>query len=176
MRRSFVAICLLLAAGLTGLAQVAKSPEAWLTDWSAFAKKLSAQVQKDNYFVDNVNAAFSGKKVTWTGAVTKIEPPAKDGDSGLVSVSMTPEKLGMKSGAPILDHLNLQPGGEEWKAWKSVSVGDTVSFATTLDEGTFAPKCVLSKLDGMGSHTGEVIVWINTRGAAVLKVVPRHSK
>jgi hypothetical protein len=146
-----------------------QSRDTWATDWPTFVKRLSAEAAKDNYFVGNVNAAFSGKKVKWAGKVTEIEGPKKDGDSGMIRLSMKPEKLELKSGAPTLDSLVLTPDGDEWKTWRSVSVGETVLFTTTLDEGSLVPKCVLMKMDGMGPNAGKTIVWINTKGGSCLK-------
>jgi hypothetical protein len=152
------------------------SPEAWATDWPTFVKRLSVEVAKDNYFVGNVNAAFSGKKVEWTGKVTEINRPEKDGDSGLIRLSMKSEKLELQSGAPNLDSLVLTPDGDEWKTWTSISAGEEVRFRTTLDEGSLVPKCVLMKMDGMGPNAGKTIVWINTKGGSCLKTLATGNK
>ena len=136
----------------------------WTNDWSIFVKELSAAATKDNYFVGNVNSAFSGKRVQWTGKVTEIEQPEKAGDSGCIRLAMKSERLVMKSGSPVLDSLILAPEAGEWKSWQEVSVGTVVEFSTVLDEGSLAPACVLVKMDGMGSNAGKVIAWINTKG------------
>jgi hypothetical protein len=173
-REPFAVTCLSFAFVAIGLAQGGGNAEAWATDWSAFVKRLSAEATKQDYFVDNVNAAFSGKKVTWTGSVTKIEPPKNESDSALIFLSMKSVKLELKSGPQTLDRLTLVPKGDDWKTWKSVTVGDTVLFTTTLDHSDAFP-CVLAKMNGFGSHAGETIVWINTKGGSCLKIVAKGS-
>lgn len=177
--RSFssIVVCICFACIATGLAQDATRPQTWSTNWSAFVKKLSAELSKSEDYVDNINAAFKGKKVTWTGEVAKIERPQKAGDSGVIRLSMKPEALAPKSGTPVtLDGLVLEPAAGEWETWRSVSVGDTVRFTTTLDDGTFVPKCVLSILQGMGPNTGKTLAWVNTKGGSSLRVVPKPKK
>lgn len=175
MRASFAVTCLLFAFTVTGWAQDTRNAEAWTTDWSAFIKKLSAEATKHDYFVSDVNEAFSGKKVTWTGSVTKIDQPKSESDSGLVRLSMKSAKLELKSGPQTLDALTLRPKADEWKTWKQITAGDTVSFTTTLDEGELW-RSVLVKMDGTGSHAGETVVFVNTKGGTCLKVVGQNGK
>lgn len=169
MRAMMRATALLTVLVAMGVVVGGQTPEAWTTDWSAFVQQLSVAVSKDASFVSNVNEAFSGKMVTWEGTVAEIKRPAKPGESGLVRVSMKPERLTM-TGTPTLDSLALTPEDADWETWKSVSVGDTVSFGTTLDEGSFLPRCVLTYLVGVGPNAGKTAAWINTKGAKCLHV------
>jgi len=177
MKRSMEIVCMALALCATVCNGGEKSGDpAWTTDWSAFVKQLSVEVTKDNYFVGNVNTAFSCKGVKWSGKVTEIKKPTTPDESGLIRIAMKPEVLKMQSSNPTLDKLTLTPEASEWDSWKAVSVGDTVEFSTTLDEGVFVPKCVLSYMQGMGPNAGKTMAWVNTKGAKCLGVQPKADK
>ena len=176
MKLAIAIMCAMFGLICVGNAEETKITCTWTNNWSAFVKELSGQVAKDNYFVGNVNSAFSGKRVEWNGTVTEIKRPEKSDESGLIRLSMKTETLVMKSGSPILDRLVMTPDGDEWATWETVSVGSVVVFATTLDEGEFVPKCVLSKMDGMGANAGTVRAWINTKGGSCRKVIGQDKK
>jgi hypothetical protein len=165
MKSAAVLMGVVLGCSMLVQAQGAPPATTWARDWSAFVQELSVQVSKSANFVTNVNEAFSGKPVEWSGTVKEIKRPAKTGESGLIRLAMKPETLVM-TGRPTLDSLNLTPSDEEWKSWAAVSVGDTVTFTTTLDEGTLVPKCVLAYLVGMGTNAGKFAAWVNTKGGA----------
>lgn len=141
---------------------VGKALAVWTSDWTAFVEELTKLVAKDNYYVNNVNSVFLGKKVVWTGTVTEIKR------SSLIRLSMAPATLGRDR----LDSLSLQP--QDWVSWNNVSVGDKVVFSTTLDGGEFAPKCVLMKLIGQGVKSGNNLLWINTKGGDCLRKSPQR--
>jgi len=170
MKKTILTFCMAFALMGTGLAA-----DDWLTDWSAFVKQLSIEVTKDKNFVGNVNNAFSGKSVEWVGKVTEIKKSTKPGESSLIRLAMKPEALKM-SGSPTLDNLTLIPEDNEWDSWKTASVGDSVRFSTTLDEGSFLPKCVLIYMVGMGQNAGKTVAWINTKGGKCLGVNPKSGK
>jgi hypothetical protein len=179
--RRFVTLGLILGLALVVIGSIVAgavgktTDPTWTTDWSAFVKQLSNEVTKDNYFVGNVNTAFSGKKVKWVGKVTEIKKLTKPGESGSIRIAMKPEVVKM-SGSPTLDNLTITPEDTEWDSWKEASIGDTVEFSTTLDEGSFLPKCVLTYMVGMGQNVGKTVAWINTKGGKCLRVNPKSLK
>lgn len=176
MKRTIVMMCAMFGLICAATAENAVPASGWTNDWSAFVKELSSEVARDNYFVGNVNRAFSGKKVEWTGTVTEIKRPSKATESALIRLSMKTENLLMKSGSPVLDSLVVTPDADEWKTWDGVAAGSMVMFATTLDEGELLPRCVLCKMDGMGVNEGKVVAWINTRGGVCQKVLGQNKK
>jgi len=177
MNRSMQIVCLALGLCATVCNGEEKSGDpAWTTNWTAFVKQLSVEVTKDNYFVGNVNTAFSGKGVKWTGKVTEIKKPTKPDESGLIRIAMKPEVLKMQSSNPTLDKLTLTPEASEWDSWTAAAVGDTVEFSTTLDEGVSLPKCVLSYMQGMGANAGKTVAWINTKGGKCLGINTKAAK
>ena len=167
MKVSLVVVCLLFGPIATGLAQDAKSSNAWVTDWSEFVNRSRVELP--------TTAVFQGKKVTWTGKVSEIVQPEKASESGRIRVSMTSAAPALRvSGIPYpFEDLSLHPEGAEWNTWKSVSVGDTVSFTTTLD-GTSNP---------LGGQVLTLFTWsgggmfsIYTKGGSCLKVVAQDKK
>jgi hypothetical protein len=154
----------------TGPAGEQKASISWSNDWSIFVNELSEKVAKDNNYVYNVDEAFNGKTVEWTGKVGEIKRPNAAEDLASITLSMKPERLTFMLGAVTLERLTLKPTTGEWETWKSISVNDTVIFRTTLDKGTIPPECVLTKLDMAGANEGKVIAWINTKGGSCLKV------
>jgi len=158
-----------VASRQVGVGKDIEAPVNWTNDWTEFVKELTKEVTRGNYFAGNVNTAFLGKSVEWTGAVKEIKrPTASDPKSSLIRVSMKAEELGLYSGKVILDQIVLNPATKEWDTWKSVSVGDRVVFRTTLDGGLFPPECVLTKMDGMGVNAGKTVAWINTKGGVLV--------
>jgi hypothetical protein len=152
-------------------------PPAWTNDWTAFVKELKKEIKKDNYYVNNVNIAFLGKSVVWTGTVKEIRRPPNERPFPSVDLSMKSEDLGFASGKTTLDSLSLQPEGDEWNTWQNVSVGDKVVFRTTLDVFPYvSPKCVFSLMVGVGSGAGTNIAWISAKGGVCLKSEPSRKQ
>jgi hypothetical protein len=132
-------------------------------------KELSKEVVKDDSYASNVDRAFDGKTVEWTGKVKQIRRPEKDEKSPGIEFSMKPETLVLnKSKTVTLEKLNVQPADDEWETWKSVTVGDTVVFRTTLNSSSAAFP-VLMVMQGMGVNAGTTAAWINTKGGSCLK-------
>lgn len=164
-------ICLLCASAATGMAQGAKNaaPGASTAGWPEFVKHLSKVYLQQGNFEANVNAAFSGKKATWTGKVLKAD------NHSSFSLEMKPDKIvvnlgGGNTGNAAIQNLEIRPEGAEAKAWAAVSVGDTVSFTTTII-ATGSPKCVVSSFVMSGPEgVRDVLVFINTKGGALQKV------
>ncbi len=151
-------------------AQAPITSPAWASDWSAFVAELGTQIAKDSYYAGNVNATFHGKTVTWTGKVSEIKRPVAE-ESGSISIEMKPETLTLKTGVATFSEVTLEPLESEWKSWESVSVGDTVTFATALDKASgFAPECVVTIFQGMGANAGKVFTALNHKGGT--RVLP----
>ena len=78
MRRVILIVQVLVASMQMGFAEDSKTSPAWTNDWTAFIKTLSKEVGKNSNFEYNVNDAFLGKTVVWTGTVTDIKHPTAD--------------------------------------------------------------------------------------------------
>lgn len=154
------------------------SPGTWTKNWSAFVKQIALVSPKPGEsFARSANIVFHGSRVTWTGKVTQIDQPQEAGKSGRIGFSMNTETLALQDSGKVgfLD-LQLRPEGDEWKTWGSVSVGDTVSFATTLDKGeTYVLSFFkfFNQPEPLGS--GEFIL-VHTKGGSCLKIVAPAKK
>ena len=137
----------------------------WSNNWDIFVTELATVMDKNNYFIDNVNEAFSGKQVVWEGRVVEIESPP------FVRIGMTPMNL---RGA-TLERLLLRLTDSEWDTWKEVSVGDVITFTTTLDKGILRPECVLAWMQGMGPNAGKTTAWVNAKGGKCLRINPKNT-
>ncbi len=151
-----------------------KSLGTWTSSWSAFVKQVALVVPGDSY-AGSANAIFHGKKVSWTGKVSKIDPQKETGKSGSIEIIMTGEKLALEGSKTVqFANLRLSPEGGEWKTWSSVSVDDTVLFTTTLDKDKTYVLHFLTLLNQSGGPME--VISINTKGGTCQKIVAPGDK
>ena len=179
MRRVILIVQVLVASMQMGFAEDSKTSPAWSNDWTAFIKTLSKEVGKNSNFEYNVNDAFLGKTVVWTGTVTDIKHPTADNRTHWVDLAMKPERLAWRGKEFTLDSLHLIPREDEDDTWKNVSAGDKVTFRTTLSTmaGAMHPYfCVLTIMEGAGPSAGKTLVAINIKDGSCLKSEPSGKK
>jgi len=163
----------------------------WRTSWTAFGQRLSdlfaAEVSlsalKTESKGDNLSAItpksvqqeFDDVAVEWEGIVQEVFPPAHPG----CRLAMKAVPLKFTDGSQlVLDSLKLYPLGDNKDSWKSVKVGDTVVFRTTLKgKGIFGVVVVMhieggfdKNLYGNGVSSGDTLLMISTEDAQLLKV------
>jgi len=175
-----IPVAMLIASIASGSALLALQPQnvkAWSTDWSAFVTELGALFAKSKgaTFPADVNAAFNGRQVTWTGKVFEIHVPAKESDSGMISMIMKYEELELPAGKTPFLNLTVTPAKDEWKSWASVSAGQTVLFTTTLDKKD--EPWIVSLTTFMNQPPGQQRwIGISTRGGTCVKVIEPAQK
>ena len=152
----------------TGPIAEQKTPASWTNDWSAFVNELSKEYARAKSGVTNVGEAFNGKTVEWTGKVTWISRPAKGERMPAIDVFMKPETLVFDKSYSLAG-VHVSPTPDEWETWKSVSVGDTVVFRTTLVPGGLALPATMIVI-GQQSGPDRELIQISTKGASCLKI------
>jgi hypothetical protein len=165
--------------------------QSWRKSWPDFAQRLSTLISEEVSLSDlktaskgdnlpaispkSVKEEFEDVGVEWEGVVQQIFPPENTG----CMLAMKPTPIKFKDGSQlVLDSLKLFPLGENVKSWKSVKVGDTVLFHTTLKGNAMLGVVVImhteggfdKNLYGNGVSTGDTLIMISTEDAELFKV------
>ncbi|MBU1565358.1 MAG: hypothetical protein KJ630_07000 [Proteobacteria bacterium] len=163
----------------------------WRTSWAAFGQRLSdlfaaevslsalkAESKGGNLLAitpKSVKQEFDNVAVQWEGIVQEVFPPAHPG----CRLAMKAVPLKFKDGSQlVLDSLKLHPLGDNQVSWKSVKVGDTVVFRTTLKGNAIFGVVVVMHIEGgfdkglygNGVSSGDTLLQISTEDAQLLKV------
>ena len=118
--------------------ELGQEPQAWQTDWSAFAKEYTTQCRlavQSRRSLGEVSQMFEGKVVEWTGVLKSAKAPASPGKMGEIAMAMDRVHIDITADASTdVEMLTLSPLGEEWAAWATVKEGSKVTFRCQIKD------------------------------------------
>jgi hypothetical protein len=168
-----LAAVLLLPSFESGAAE----PSKWQSDWAQFGKELTTMMEKPGAVAGEVDRAFNGKTVEWTGEVAAITAPDAKRKYGQIEMKMPPVNFAKGGGTKVsLSEIRIAPKDDiEWKSWANIKPGARVTFRTTLKSPGFGGMACVSVLHGMGPNAGKTEVVIFTEGAAKTDLMPSEA-
>lgn len=132
----------------------------WQNDWNEFAQVVGEQLQQ-GATPEMITSAFGSRVVTWTGVLT--EKPRKEIRTVILTVPES--QITLRDSANVrIDRIYVTSATDAVSIWRSIPIGDRVSFTATLGSHIFPPVRVEK------FRSGRTVVWIELNNGRPLGV------